>query len=112
MPSPILPSLGWLLQGLLCMVLFIVGQQYFYLPDCWGDKFETWSFPYRVVFYFIAMSVKRLFFYGPFSITTGCVIASGLGYNGKSKDGADQWDNASRLCALKTSSVLSKTTTL
>jgi lysophospholipid acyltransferase len=41
----------------------------------------------------MAMSVKRLFFYGPFSITTGSMIASGLGYNGKSKvDGSDQWD--------------------
>jgi hypothetical protein len=34
----------------------------------------------------MAMSIKRFFYYGPFSITTGAIIASGLGYNGKNKE--------------------------
>lgn len=41
----------------------------------------------------MAMSIKRFFYYGPFSITTGAIIASGLGYNGKNKENDEhQWD--------------------
>jgi hypothetical protein len=45
----------------------------------------------RMFYYFVAMSFKRFFYYNPFSMTTGAIIASGLGYNGKQK-GQDQWD--------------------
>lgn len=99
-PCPILPSLKWLVQGFGFMGVFIVGEKYFYLPDCWSDEYTTWPLWYKVFFYFIAMSIKRFFYYGPFSITTGAVIASGLGYNGKSKLTNDhQWDKIVQIYA-------------
>ena len=91
-PCPILPSLGHLMEGLLFAGIFIVGNQYFYLPDCWSDAYETWPFWYKLVFYFMAMTLKRAFYYGPFCITTGAIVASGLGYNGKDKSGHHTWD--------------------
>lgn len=91
-PCPIIPSLKWLIKGLACMGVFIAVQPYFYLPDCWSEVYATYSYWYKLVFYFIAMSFKRFFYYGPFSITTGAIIASGLGYKGKDKEGHDKWD--------------------
>jgi lysophospholipid acyltransferase len=91
-PSPILPSLCWLFQGFLWMVIFLVGSKYYYLPECWGDAYVTWPLWYRIFFYHVAMTFKRFFYYGPFSITTGAIIASGFGYNGKGKDQADKWN--------------------
>ena len=29
------------------------------------------------------MTLKRFFYYNPFAMTTGIVVASGLGYNGR-----------------------------
>jgi len=90
-PSPISMSLCWLAQGFTWIGIFIVGSNYFYLPDCWSDAYATWPLWYRLFFFHAAMSLKRFFYYGPFSITTGAIIASGLGYNGK-KNNKDTWD--------------------
>jgi len=91
-PSPILPSLCWLVQGFLWMAIFLVGSSYFYLPENWSDAYATWPFWYRVFFFHVSMTFKRFFDYGPFSITTGAIIASGFGYNGKGKENKDKWD--------------------
>jgi len=40
----------------------------------------------------MAMTVKRFFYYSPFMISNGAVIACGLSYNGKDKEGKDKWD--------------------
>lgn len=37
------------------------------------------------------MSLRRFNYYVPFSMTTGCMIACGLGYNGQ-ENGQDKWD--------------------
>lgn len=39
------------------------------------------------MYYFVAMTVKRFFYYGPFLFTTGAIQATGLGFNGSGK-----WD--------------------
>lgn len=49
---------------------------------CYSKEFAELSFLQRLVYYHIAMTVKRFFYYGPFSFTTGSVQAAGLGYNG------------------------------
>jgi hypothetical protein len=38
------------------------------------------------------MTAQRFMYYVPWHITTGTVIASGLGYNGKDKHGGDDFD--------------------
>lgn len=37
------------------------------------------------MYYHVAMSGQRFFYYGPFSFVTGAVVASGLGYEGDNK---------------------------
>jgi lysophospholipid acyltransferase len=91
-PSPVLPSLYWLAQGFTWIAIFVVGSNYFYLPDCWSEWYSTLPWWKAVLFYHIAMSIKRFFYYGPFSITTGAVIASGLGYNGIDHHGKHHWN--------------------
>ena len=45
-----------------------------------------------MVYYYIAMTIKRFFYYTPFCISNGAIIASGLGYNGIDKSGSHKWD--------------------
>ena len=92
-PCPILPSLKWLLVSLSCLALYSVVSPTFNIEACYvadGD-YASWPFWYRIVYYFISMSVKRFFYYNPFCSTTGAIIASGLGYNGM-VNGAHNWN--------------------
>ena len=94
-PSPILPSLKWLIQCFAFVGVFAIGTQYVPVDYCWSENFAKHSFGYQVVFYFLASTIRRAFYYSPFSATTGAIIASGFGYNGvktvKEKD-THQWD--------------------
>lgn len=85
--SPILPSLKTLLFAIFCTGIFIGASPYFNINTCYSGEFAEWTFPYRVVYYMLAMTFKRFFYYGPFLFTTGAIQASGLGYNGEGK-----WD--------------------
>ena len=85
-PSPIIPSLKTLGMSMACLVIFVVGNNFFWMEMCWSDEFTKWSLPYKILYYHVAMTFKRFFYYGPFCATTGAVQASGLGYNGKKKD--------------------------
>ena len=91
-PSPILPSLKWMLQGIICLVTFIIVGGYFPVDYCWSEDIWNMTYPLRIAYYVAAMTAKRFFYYCPFSMTTGGIIASGLGYNGRNKQGDDQWD--------------------
>ena len=91
-PSPIFASLKWLTVALLCLALYTVSNNYFYVELCWSKEYLEYSFAYRVFYFYVSMTQKRFFYYNPFSMSTGAIVASGLGYNGKSKDGEDQWD--------------------
>ena len=94
-PNPLMASLKWLAQCLIFMGIFAVGGKLIPLEYCWSENFDKHSFPYRVLFYFVAAFPKRAFYYSPFSATTGAIIASGFGYNGiktvKEKE-VHQWD--------------------
>ena len=46
----------------------------------------------RIVFYYVAMTGKRFFYYTPFMISNGAMIACGLSYNGKDETSTDKWD--------------------
>ena len=92
-PSPILPSLKWLVIALLCLAVYTVANADFYVEYCWSKEYDSdCSFGYRIFYYYIAMTIKRFFYYNAFCMSTGAVVASGLGYNGKKNTGEDQWD--------------------
>ncbi len=81
----------WLVKGILCLAFFQIVSPYFNCEMCIDEKFFEFTFANRIAYYFVAMSVKRFFYYNPFCMTTGAIIASGLGYNGMEK-GEDKWD--------------------
>ena len=84
-PSPLIPSLMWLATGFGCLGVYIVGDIYFPMTTCWSQQFLEFTFPYRIFYYFVALTFKRYFYYSPFCMTTGAIVASGLGYNGVKK---------------------------
>lgn len=90
-PCPILPSLKWLLKSLSCLLIYTLVAPTFNVEQCYVKEFWDFSFGYRIVYYFIAMTGKRLFYYNPFCLTTGAIIGCGLGYNGVEK-GEHKWD--------------------
>ena len=81
-PSTIVPALKYLLTALTMMGLYVVGNAYFPMEGCYAKSFAELSLTQKFVYYYMAMTVKKVFYYGPFSFTTGSIIASGLGYNG------------------------------
>ena len=81
-PDPLIPSLKWLAQCLIFMGIFAVGSKLVPIENCWLEGFERHGFTYQVVFFFVAATIKRTFYYSPFSATTGAIVASGFGYNG------------------------------
>ena len=77
------------------MGVYVVGDIYMPMTTCWSKEFLEYSFPYRIFYYFVSLSFKRYFYYSPFCISTGAVVASGLGYNGVKKVGEKEehrWD--------------------
>lgn len=90
-PCPIAASLKWLAKGVFCLAFYTVIAPYCNVEMCWSEKFLEFAYAFRIVYYFFAMTFKRLFYYTPFSMTTGAIIASGLGYNGMEK-GEHKWD--------------------
>lgn len=91
MPSPIVPSLIWFAKGIFTLAVYTVVGPIMSVETCFTKEFFDFMFAYRIFFYYIAMSVKRFFYYTPFCMTTGSMIASGLGYNGMEK-GEHKWD--------------------
>jgi lysophospholipid acyltransferase len=91
-PNPILPSMKWILQGFACLAISMVGNSYLPLDYTWNPDFVTLAFPMRIAYYYMSMQFKKFFYYNPFSFTTAAIISSGLGYNGKDKEGNDKWD--------------------
>ncbi len=85
--SPILPSLITLLKAIACTAFFLIGSQYYWVEFCFTSEFGQISFLNRVWYFYVAMSLKKFFYYGPFSFTTGAIQASGLGFSSNGK-----WD--------------------
>ena len=74
-----------------CLGFFTVMSAHYDVHMCFEQAFLEFSYPYRLFYYFVAMSVRRFFYYNPFCLSTGSIVASGLGYNGV-KDGEHQWN--------------------
>jgi lysophospholipid acyltransferase len=93
-PSTILESLKYLVMGLVCLGISVIGSIFFPVSNNWNDEFiANSSYVYRVLYPMFSCGLKRYFYYTAFLFQTGTVIACGLGYNGKDpKSGADLWD--------------------
>jgi len=92
MPSPILESLTILVQGFLCGAIFFLTVSHINLEHIFSKDYAEHNFWYRVIYFEIAMSLKRSFYYMPFKMSSAATAACGLHYNGKDKDGNDRWD--------------------
>lgn len=77
--------------------------QYCYPLFCGTPEYASYSFPYKVAYYYIAMTSQRFLYYAGWCITDGAIIASGLGYEGKDpKSGKESFD---RIYSIKISNV-------
>lgn len=77
------------------MGFFLYMNNHFWLEYIYTQsEYGPCSFQYKVYYFFVAMTVKRFFYYGPFKFTTGAFQATGLGYNGPNKKevGKHNWD--------------------
>ena len=81
-PSPVVPSLKVFGYSFLYLGVFVVGDMFFPIETCWSQQYLTFSFPYRVFYYWIALIIKRFFYYSPFTLIDAGIIACGFGYNG------------------------------
>lgn len=81
-PPPYIPSLITLAYACGCLGFFLVLNNYFWVEYIYSSDFGNDSFAYKLYYIYVAMTVKRFFYYGPFKFTTGAFQATGLGYNG------------------------------
>ena len=66
-PSPILPSLKYLVYAILAVATFVVGSGYFPIADCWSDHFvNEMSFPQKMLHANFAWAFRRYFYYSAF----------------------------------------------
>jgi lysophospholipid acyltransferase len=65
----------------------------FYSDFAATKDFADFPFLYKVFYYYIAIFSMRMFYYAGWCITDGGIIASGLGYGGKNKEGKDVFDH-------------------
>ena len=70
-PVPIVASLMTLAQAIFCTVVFLVFRQYFWIEFCYTPEYADFSLLSKTFYFFVAMAVKKFFYYGPFLFTTG-----------------------------------------
>ena len=81
-----------LVQGIAWIVLWIKITSYFSVPFAQSPAFKSEPFLYRVLYLTVLGFTYRLKYYGAWSISEGACILSGLGFNGKTKDGRYKWN--------------------
>lgn len=91
-PSTFKAAVTKFLKGKACLALNLVIGTKFWPLFCGTEEFTEYSFLYKVVYYYIAITSMRLFYYSGWCITDGAIIASGLGYAGKDKNGEEQFN--------------------
>lgn len=80
----IVPALTKLVIGFVGMAIFIVFTEFlgFSIHFCGTKEYVTsGSLPYRIFYYFMAMTGQRFFYYSPWSFSDAGVIACGIAYN-------------------------------
>lgn len=79
-------------QGVAWIVLWVYMSPYVNLPFAQSLGFTERSIVYRAFYLYLLGFSYRLKYYGAWSISEGACILSGLGFNGKTKDGRYKWN--------------------
>lgn len=74
------------------MVINITAFMYVDPHYCGTPEYGQHSLPYKLAYYYIAMTAQRFLYYVVFAITDSSCIAAGLGYHGKDDKGNHKWD--------------------
>jgi len=72
-PSPILVSLTTLGKAIAFTGFFVVVSQWFYLSYCYESEYLQQTLWYTTWYFYVSMTVRRFFYYGPFHFTTGAI---------------------------------------
>ena len=83
-PASIIPALTKLLIGFASMATFIIFTEFlgFSIQFCGTKEYLTCgSLPYKILYFYMAMTGQRFFYYAPWSFSDAGVIACGIGYN-------------------------------
>ncbi|OMJ68667.1 hypothetical protein SteCoe_33825 [Stentor coeruleus] len=92
-PNTLWPSFKILMFSFLCMGLTVIGDIYFPYMHCFTDEFVLHPFLYKVFYYNISMCFCKIRYTTAWKFTESAMIASGMGYTGKSKTG-NEWERA------------------
>ena len=79
-------------QGVAWIFLWVKITAYVSLPFAESPAFRKESFLFRILYLTVLGFTYRLKYYGAWSISEGACILSGLGFNGKTKDGRYKWN--------------------
>lgn len=79
-------------QGVAWIVLWVKITAYVSVPFAQSPEFMKESFIHRILYLTVLGFTFRLKYYGAWSISEGACILSGLGFNGKTKDGRYKWN--------------------
>lgn len=80
------------MQGVGWIVLWVKITAYVSLSYAQSPEFSTENIIYKALYLTILGFTYRLKYYGAWSISEGACILSGLGFNGKTKDGRYKWN--------------------
>mmetsp|Transcript_38321 Transcript_38321/g.36675 ORF Transcript_38321/g.36675 Transcript_38321/m.36675 type:complete len:202 (+) Transcript_38321:359-964(+) len=81
-PNSIGPTLYNFAKAKMCLVVVMALGPTFYYEHCVTDQFLAYSFPYKVFYYYMAMTLRRFLYYVPWALTDAALCASGLSYEG------------------------------
>jgi len=61
-----------MVEAVACLGIFLVLNNYFWAEFIYDQtEYVLCSFPYKVYYFFVCMTIKRFFYYGPFKFGTG-----------------------------------------
>lgn len=97
-PRSATPAMWKMVTGLGWILLFLQFSKYFSAQVVLGDRFISFSFPWRVFHLYMMSLVQRFKYYGIWTLTEGACILSGIGYNGlDAKTGKPRWDRLTNI---------------
>lgn len=87
------PSITRLVQGIMCLVFNLIGSGYFPITFMYGPEFLTYkTLGHRILYMIAAVKIHLYKYYTVWCFLDASVIACGISYAGKNKDGEHQWD--------------------
>jgi hypothetical protein len=69
------------------IAVFLIGRGYFWIEFCYTLEYGQLGLLHKIAYFWVAMTIKRFFYYGPFKFSDAAFQSTGLGYNGDGK-----WD--------------------